>query len=240
MSQDERAAIVGAWTRRAERDRVLGKAAEPAIAEVAGWVTVILESGEAASGELGKLMALYGRTAGFEGTPASVVALRIGALEDAWREAMPSSAERIAPLLRTLLRVALDAHGLGAAEARDARHHRAIRDMTPIFRAGGDKLVAILLGPMIPELIDAAMARILHEVAAAEPQTVVLDLLGAEPDDARFHHTVAALLREPALYKRTLTLTGLADGVRTRAGLSAAGADLDRVRFAPRLSDVLG
>lgn len=232
---DERAAIVHDWTRRAEQDRVLPRDAASAVAEVAGWVTEALASAE----ELSKLVALHGRAAGFEGVPASVVALRLGALEDAWRTAAPASFDGVQASLRTALRVALDAHGLGAAEARDARHHRAIRDMTPIFRTRGDRVVALLLGPMIPELIDAAMARILHETAAAETSAVVIDLLGAAPDDERFHHTVAALLREPPLYKRTVILSGLADPVRTKAGLAAAGADLERIRFAPRLSDVL-
>lgn len=235
---DLRAEIVHAWTRRAEADRVLGKDAEPAIAEIAGWITVLRESGDTATGELGKLVALHGRTAGFEGVPGSIVALRLGALEDAWEEVAPDEHRRVRPILRTMLRVALDAHGLGAAEARDARHHRAIRDMTPLFRVG-DRVVALLLGPMIPELIDALMARVLHELAANEASAVVLDVLGAGPDDARLHHTIAALLREAPMYKRTLILTGLGDPTRTRAGLGAAGADLDRVRFVPRLSDAL-
>lgn len=230
--------MVRAWVARAERDRVLGRELEALVAEVAGWVELLLEPRDRE--ELTKLLALHGRAAGFEGLPASVLALRLMALEEAWAEAAPDTAPTALPYLRTLLRVALDAHSLGAAEARELRHHRALRDMTPVFRAAGGRVVAILLGPLVPDLLDAAMARVLHTYAGGECSTIVLDLLGAERDDARFADTIAALLVEPAVRGGTVILTGLSDPARTEALLRDARAELSRVRVLPRLSDVLG
>jgi len=233
-----RADVVRAWVARAERDRVLGRELEALVAEVAGWVELLLEPRDRE--ELTKLLALHGRAAGFEGRPASVLALRLMALEEAWAEAAPDTAPTVLPYLRTLLRVALDAHSLGAAEARELRHHRALRDMTPVFRAVGGRVVAILLGPLVPDLLDAAMARVLHTYAGGECSTIVLDLLGAERDDARFADTIAALLAEPAVRGGVVVLTGLSDPARTEALLREARAELSRVRMVPRLSDVLG
>jgi len=235
------ASIVSGWTARADAERVLERDREASIAEVAGWIALALSARDdtSATNELLKLVALHGRMAGAEGRSASALALRMGALDEAWKAAASDSYRSVSGVLRTMTRVALDAHGLGAAEARDARHHRAIRDMTPVFRAGVGRVVLILIGPMIPELIDSAMARLLNTCAAEEASTAVIDVLGAAPDDARFHETVAALLRDPAGYKLSLVLTGLADPDRTRAGLTAAGAEMARIKLVPQLSDVL-
>lgn len=238
---NEVAAIVSAWTARADAERVLERDREASIAELAGWVVLALTAKDDASAtaELLKLVALHGRMVGFEGRPASSLALRMVGLEQAWASAAPGSFPGVSSVLRAMLRVAIDAHGLGLGEARDARHHRAVRDMTPVFRAGPGRVVVILIGPMIAELIDSAMARLLHECAAAEARVAVIDVLGAAPDDARLYHTLAALLRDPVGAHLSLVLSGLPDAERTQAGLVAAGCDMSRIRWMPRLSDVL-
>lgn len=220
--------IVRAWAARCEAERILPQDREAAIAEVAGWCE-LLAAGDHA--ELERLVALHGRAHGYDGRPASSLAGRMLALE-----ASAPSAQ--APALRQMLRVALDAYAIGLAEAKDARHHRAIRDMTPLFRVSGQRLVLMLIGPLLPELIDAAMARLLNERVASGADTAIIDLLGAGPPDERFCRTVAGLLRDPAATKLSLVLTG-ADPDALRGELASAGADLSRVRFEPRLSDVL-
>lgn len=232
----ELAAIVTAAVRRLEGERPLGRGRDATIAELAGWVALGLDpEGEA---ELLRLLSLHGRSEGLGGHPASTVALRLLALDEGWREAAPGSHAKVARLLRLGLAAALDAHDLGVAEARDALHHREIREMTPLFGAGSGRIVLVLLTPLLPELLDAAMARLLNARGAAH--TAVIDLLGAGAEDRRLYDTLAGLLRDPAAAGLRLVLTGCRDEAVTRAGLAAAGADLGRIGFAPSLSVLLG
>jgi hypothetical protein len=159
-------------------------------------------------------------------------------LEDVLSELTPEAPTR--GITREMLRVAADAHALGTREQQEARYHRQIRDFTPLVHLeGGRTVLAFLLGPMTPDLIDAALGRLLRECARNEATTAVIDMFGAEADDDRFHRTIRALLEEPPGRKLTLVLTGLRDAETTRAALSNLGADVARVRFEVSLNEYL-
>lgn len=238
-----RGELLETWLQALEAERALSGSKEAAAAELGTWLALLepaAEGDEPAQHELFKLVAFHARSLGFEGQPASLVVLRVELLQEALRTAGGTEpAPALRAVVRSMLRIAADAHALGAAERLTAKHHREIRDFSPLVRLDEQTVLAFMLGPMTPELIDAITGRLLRECAMIGAKTAVLDVFGAAADDDRFQRTIAELLRQPPAKNLTLVLAGLRDVEGTRAALSGLGVDPARVRFTATLSEYL-
>ncbi|MCC7384500.1 MAG: hypothetical protein IT384_21815 [Deltaproteobacteria bacterium] len=233
--------ILARWLDLVAKEEVLSGSREALESELSGWLELL----EAASApgpsrhELDKLVAFHARSQGLENLPASATALRVHLLEDAARDVHGELPPELHSQLKWMLRVAADAHALGQAEHLENRHHREIRDFSPLLRLDDDTVVAFMLGPMTPELIDAVTGRLLRDCAATGATTAVLDVLGAQPDDDRFHRTIVALLESDVGRRLKLVLSGLRDVEGTRAALGRLGADLARLELVESASTFL-
>lgn len=231
-----------AWLDLLAVERLVGPSPEGVAHELGAWLSLLepAAAGDSpAQHELFKLVALHARSAGFEERPASATVMRVALLQDALRSVHGEVPAKTTAFVRSLVRVAADSHALGLAERLGAKHQREIRDFSPVIRLADQTVVAFMLGPMTPELIDAITGRLLRECSVSGAKTAILDVFGAAVDDDRFHRTIAALLESDGARKLTLVLTGLRDVARTRQALSALGVDLSRLRFGEQISHYL-
>jgi hypothetical protein len=236
-------AVLTAWAELLDREQVGPRGGrDAALAELGPWLELIdsaVAGDEPAKKELDKLVAFQARSLGIEDRPASSAVLRVHLLGEALAQVNGKLSPPLRAHLRWLMRIAADAHALGAAERSENRHHREIRDFSPVFRLRGDTVVAMMLGPMTPEIIDAITGRLLRECAASGAKVAVLDCFGAAEDDDRFHRTIAAMLAASSARDLELVLTGLRDPERTRRALQAIDAKLERLRLVPSLGAYL-
>jgi hypothetical protein len=234
--------ILEAWLDQIAAEQLAVSSQEALAAELSGWLALLGPASEGdapAKHELLKLIALHARSLGYEEKPASATVLRIALLQDAHLEAHGQIPPKTREIIRWMIRVAADAHALGQAERLSAKHQREIRDFSPIVRLDDQTVLAFMLGPMSPELIDAILGRLLRECASCSAKVAVLDVFGAAAADDRFHRTIAELLESEPGKKLTLVLAGLRDADPTKAALQKLGVDLSRLRFVEHVNQFL-
>lgn len=201
-------------------------------AEIDGWLSHLFATPPEVD-ELHRQVSLHARNLGAAGRPASVAVLRIQAVGEELRaldEAHGASA-------LALMRIAADAHAVGADDRRRAAWHRALAD-GPVAVLGPDRVVGFVVGSMAPEVVDAILGRTLRAAAGAGCSRPILDISSAPPDDETFHRTLRGFAESPDLQRFVLTVVGARDPEATRAALARLGVDEARVRLADRLHEL--
>lgn len=230
--------LLEGWLGRLGEGRLLMGKREAVAAELETWLGLLAAalSGDAASEhELYRLVALHAKALGAESRPASATIMQILVLGDSVEESEISDKPKALKMIREMTRVSADAHALGQSERLRDKHEDELCSKTPMVRLGPDRVLAFMIGPMTSRIIDSLFGRVLRECARVETHEVWVDLLGADPDDDRFHRTVAAFLEsEPARATR-LVLTGARDPEQTVRAIAALGTDLSRLRVLPKL-----
>ena len=208
---------------------------EATTARLRGWLPWLeaAVTDDAARAELLRLVALDARNLAGEGRPASVAITQVLLLEDAW--ASPSTETR--SLVRLLIRVAADAFALGLRTAQEAEHAALLGRRLPVVPIA-DRWLGYLLGPMVPEVIDGVMARLLHAAAASGARQVALDIAGATAPNEVFFRTLEGFSVTNTGSIEVLTLTNAPDLQPLREALSRHRIPSNRVQVA-RLNDWL-
>lgn len=210
-----------------------------------GWVELLepaLGGEEWAQGELLQLLGFYARGQGLEGKPVSASLRLITALEEALNGAAEASRTSWRPLTQQLCNVMVDSHALGQTQRLQNRHLAALKRSAPVFSLAGVTTVGFLQGPMEAELLDALFGRVLR-LCARGHRFALIDCVGAEPDDERFHRTVRGFLERwlenPGPAERKLALSGLVSADRTREALLALGCAPDHLLFYENVDQAL-
>lgn len=147
-------------------------------------------------------VALFGRQMGNQGIRAS----RIMALFD--------GLAAVAPLetARRLRDAALDAHGLGLADRWHRRQEKERIRGTPVVQLGPDGVAVFLGGPISPEILDAALGRVLRFAVGRRARWAALELSHAEVDRALLVASLADLPRLDLPSSLKVVLCGLDSG----------------------------
>ena len=169
------------------------------------WLEAAAAGDQSAQAELLRIVALDARNLAQEGRAASSAIAQPLLLERAWPTS--SDARRLSHLL---VRVAADAHALGAAGVRDAAHRRLLARRTPIIPIGTGWL-GFMVGAIDPDVLDGVLGRLLQVAAGSGAAEVALDLSGAEPPDALLARTLLGFVTVDTGPVRRLTVTGVGD-----------------------------
>ncbi|MBK8010348.1 MAG: hypothetical protein IPK13_03310 [Deltaproteobacteria bacterium] len=225
-TQHER--LIERWIEKAKAARVLTASAEGAKTMFGGWFERLGEAADgdaSASAELYKMAALHALALGSQGKPTSITVMQVLLFEDTLAEEGFESPE-IRGLVRELLRVVADAQTVGHAERLTGRHLRMLRDASPVVRIGTDLVVGFLIGPMDRDNIDALFGRVMREGVGAGVRCVVVDVRGAEPDNATFHDTLVGYAQSEVAGRLELVITGLANVVQTAESIKTLIEDI--------------
>lgn len=232
------AAVLDAWVRRLEAERVHMAPIQALRSELSGWLPLLFSADTVDHDALMRQVAFHARNLGAEGRPASAAILQIALLEDAMNE-VGSMTPAQRPVLRQMLRVVADAHALGAS-VRQQNNHQAALSRAPIVRLPGQATVGFLVAGMQAQLIDAVLGRLLRAAAGSQEARAILDVSGAPPDDETFHRSLHGFATRPEFKGLTLDVTGLGHPAGTQDALDQLNTPRDRIRLFERLEDALG
>lgn len=168
------------------------------------WIDAAAGGDDAAQAELLRIVALDASNLAQEGRAASSAVTQPLLLDRAW----PTPTEAQRRLAHLLVRVAADAHALGAAGVKDLARSRLLARHTPIVPIGRGCL-GFIIGPIGPDVVDGVIGRLLQVAAGVGATEVALDLSGAEPPNALLSRTLAGFVTVDTGPVRRLTVTGV-------------------------------
>ncbi len=195
------------WLSALERERALIGSRAEAEARLTAWVPWIVAAvggDPAAEAELLRIVALDARNLAQESRAASTVVTQSMLLDEAW----PEPPHAVRRLTRLLVRVAADAHALGAMGVREAAHRRLLADHTPVVPIEG-RWLGFLMGPPDPDVIDGVLGRLLRAAAGAGAKEVGLDLSASPGPDPVLLRTLDGFAGMDTGPVRRLTVLGL-------------------------------
>ena len=207
-----------AWTAELE---AAGIAIDAAVAE--HWLR-LLAGAEPGREELAGLVALYARSLGEEGRPAS---LSVRQLTELIR--VLSMHGEPTEAVEALLVVAADAHSLGSVSRLEHRRVEFLRTRLPVFELPGGRVLAFALDPLNGELLDVLVGRAFTLAAGSGCGEVIFELSAVEDLDERLlldtfatfpRHELADEVRlvlsgvpEPEAWSRKLERRGVPGGL---------------------------
>ena len=223
-------ALLERWLDRLEADGLLVGGRAATAARLQGWLPWLQAAAEgdaSAEAELLRIVAFDARNQAQEGRPASLAVSQPLLLAAVWSEVSAEVSQRLSQLL---VRVAADAHALGAAGVKDGQQRTLLGRRTPVTRFG-DRWLGFIVGPLDAEVVDVVLDRLLVAAVGAGARETGVDLSGAEAPNPLFLRTLEGFAKSDTGSVARLTVTGVVDAPRYVQALAANGVRPERVAF---------
>lgn len=222
MSSTPLATLAPAW--RAALDAA-GVPLEAAVLDA--WAE-LLEGSEADLEELEGLVALHARSLGESGRPASQAVLQVHVVSTL--PGLTSKRQTLGPWIERLVRVAADAHAIGAATRLERRGSRRLRERLPVLEIPGGTVLACAVGRLDGDMLDVLLGRAFVVAMGAGAREVALDLGGADEIDERaLLDTLVGFKRHELAGKLRLVVIGAPDPDGLTARLRTRGVGSEQV-----------
>lgn len=224
------------WLTRVQALKVLTEERALLGSVVRGWLEALEKPDDAT--DVAERVALYGRSLGTDGQPASAAVLQGVLLRDILA-ASPDIDPEIVTRSTELIRILADAHALGSLEREKLRARRARQSAAPVLCIAGVGVIGFIADTADADLVDGVVARVLRECAGRGERQAIIDIGGARREDQLIHRTIAGFTTSSDAERYHLVVTGLASLSRTRMALEELKANFERLTLAETLDEFL-
>ncbi len=228
-------ALTEQWLGRVQALKVLTEDRTLLGSVVRGWLEALQKPDDAT--DLSERVALYGRSLGTDGQPASAAVLQGVLLRDILAAA--DAGEDIVTRTTGLIRILADAHALGSLEREKLRARRARQSAAPVLCIAGVGVIGFVADTADADLVDGVVARVLRECAGRGERQAIIDIGGARREDQLIHRTIAGFTTSGDADRYHLVVTGLGPVSRTRIALEGLNANFERLTLAETLDGFL-